>query len=89
MAPSCARQGPHRTNNPGRQRGARRGHHLCDHEQPAPEGSSHAHPALDLSTPIAGFNGGMIIDPDEHVLEERTIHDDIVATTMDSSTSTK
>jgi len=37
---------------------------------------------LDLSTPIAGFNGGMIIDPDEHVLEERTIHDDIVATTI-------
>jgi len=24
----------------------------------------------------------MIIDPDEHVLEERTIHDDIVATTI-------
>jgi Cof subfamily protein (haloacid dehalogenase superfamily) len=38
---------------------------------------------LELSTPIAGFNGGMIIDPKRNVLEELTIDDDIVATTID------
>lgn len=37
---------------------------------------------LELTTPIAGFNGGMIVDPDEHILEERTIDDDIVATAI-------
>ncbi len=37
---------------------------------------------LQLRTPVAGFNGGMIVDPEERVLEERTIDDDIVATTI-------
>jgi Cof subfamily protein (haloacid dehalogenase superfamily) len=35
---------------------------------------------LQLSTPISAFNGGMIIDPDQRVLEEHDIDDDIVAT---------
>src|ERR1039458_933773 len=38
---------------------------------------------LKLSTPIAGFNGGMIIDPVRNVLEELTIDDDDVTTTID------
>ncbi len=33
---------------------------------------------LELTTPIAAFNGGMIVDPQMKVLEERTIDDDIV-----------
>jgi Cof subfamily protein (haloacid dehalogenase superfamily) len=37
---------------------------------------------LQLSTPLAGFNGGMIIDPEENVLEEETIDDAIVSTTI-------
>jgi len=38
---------------------------------------------LKLTTPIAGFNGGMIIDAARHVLEEHTIDDDDVTTTID------
>jgi Cof subfamily protein (haloacid dehalogenase superfamily) len=38
---------------------------------------------LQLSTPIAGFNGGIIIDPEKNVLENQTIDDDIVTTTID------
>jgi Cof subfamily protein (haloacid dehalogenase superfamily) len=34
---------------------------------------------LQLTTPIAAFNGGMIVDPDQRVLVERTIDDEIVA----------
>jgi Cof subfamily protein (haloacid dehalogenase superfamily) len=34
---------------------------------------------LQLVTPIAAFNGGMIIDPDQHVLVEHTIDDGVVA----------
>ena len=37
---------------------------------------------LMLTTPIAGFNGGMIIDADERVLEELAIDDDITSTTI-------
>ena len=48
-----------------------------------PRGLSMYIKPLKLSTPIAGFNGGMIIDPEENVLEERTIDDDIVTTTID------
>jgi hypothetical protein len=33
---------------------------------------------LRLSTPIAAFNGGMIIDPEERILEEHDIDDEIV-----------
>ena len=43
---------------------------------------------LQLRTPVAGFNGGMIVDPEERVLEERTIDDDIVATTIRFPTTT-
>jgi hypothetical protein len=35
---------------------------------------------LGLSTPVAAFNGGMIIDPDQRVLDEHLIDDDIVST---------
>jgi len=35
---------------------------------------------LELSTPIGAFNGGMIIEPDQRILAERTIDDEIVAT---------
>jgi Cof subfamily protein (haloacid dehalogenase superfamily) len=35
---------------------------------------------LEIATPIAAFNGGMIIEPDGRVLEEHTIDDSIVAT---------
>ena len=34
---------------------------------------------LHLSTPVAAFNGGMIIDPDKRVLVQRLIDDEIVA----------
>lgn len=37
---------------------------------------------LQLSTPIAGFNGGMIIDPAKNLLKEETIDDDDVTTTI-------
>jgi Cof subfamily protein (haloacid dehalogenase superfamily) len=47
-----------------------------------PRGLSMYIKPLKLTTPIAGFNGGMIIDPDEHVLEELTIDDGIVSTTI-------
>jgi hypothetical protein len=32
---------------------------------------------LELTTPLAAFNGGMIVDPQMNVLEERTIDDDV------------
>ena len=38
---------------------------------------------LALSTPISAFNGGMIIQPDQRVLEERTIETDVVATMIE------
>lgn len=33
---------------------------------------------LHVTTPVSAFNGGMIVDPQHHVLLERTIDDDIV-----------
>jgi Cof subfamily protein (haloacid dehalogenase superfamily) len=39
---------------------------------------------LQLTTPMAGFNGGMIVDPDHRVLEEWTINDDLIAKTIRS-----
>jgi hypothetical protein len=48
-----------------------------------PRGLSMYIEPLKLSTPIAGFNGGMIIDADRNVLEELTLDDDIVTTTID------
>jgi len=47
-----------------------------------PRGLSMYIEPLKLTTPIAGFNGGMIVDPSERVLEERTIDDDIVSATI-------
>jgi Cof subfamily protein (haloacid dehalogenase superfamily) len=38
---------------------------------------------LALTTPISAFNGGMIIQPDQRVLEERTIDDEVVATIIE------
>ncbi len=37
---------------------------------------------LQLTTPISGFNGGMIVNPDRSILKEWTIDDDLVATTI-------
>jgi Cof subfamily protein (haloacid dehalogenase superfamily) len=39
---------------------------------------------LQLTTPIAGFNGGMIVVADSQVLEEWTIDDDLIANTIRS-----
>jgi hypothetical protein len=47
-----------------------------------PRGLSMYIKPLKLTTPIAGFNGGMIVDPNERVLEERIIDDDITSTTI-------
>jgi Cof subfamily protein (haloacid dehalogenase superfamily) len=47
-----------------------------------PRGLSMFIEPLKLSTPIAGFNGGMIIDSEKNVLEEETIDDHDVATTI-------
>jgi Cof subfamily protein (haloacid dehalogenase superfamily) len=38
---------------------------------------------LDLSTPIAAFNGGMLVDTQMHVLEQRTIPEHLVAPVAD------
>jgi len=39
---------------------------------------------LQLMTPMAGFNGGMIVGPDTQVLEEWTIDDELIAKTIRS-----
>jgi Cof subfamily protein (haloacid dehalogenase superfamily) len=33
---------------------------------------------LDLRAPLAGFNGGLVVEPEMEVIEERTIPDDLV-----------
>ena len=38
---------------------------------------------LDLTTPLAAFNGGLIVDRDLHTLQELTISDDIVGPIID------
>jgi hypothetical protein len=38
---------------------------------------------LELTTPIAAFNGGLIVDKDLHTLQELTISDDIVGPIID------
>jgi hypothetical protein len=43
-----------------------------------PRGLSMFIEPLALTTPISGFNGGMIVDPHNEVLQERTIDDDVV-----------
>jgi hypothetical protein len=45
-----------------------------------PRGLSMYIDSLHLSTPISAFNGGMITDPEQRVLVEHTIDDEIVAT---------
>jgi Cof subfamily protein (haloacid dehalogenase superfamily) len=39
---------------------------------------------LKLTTPLAGFNGGMIVDPEHRVLEAWTIDDELIAKTIRS-----
>jgi Cof subfamily protein (haloacid dehalogenase superfamily) len=48
-----------------------------------PRGLSMYLEPLALTTPISAFNGGMIVDPQQHVLEERTIDDDVVPVIID------
>jgi Cof subfamily protein (haloacid dehalogenase superfamily) len=38
---------------------------------------------LDLHTPIAAFNGGLLVDRDMHVIEQRTIPEDLVGQVID------
>jgi Cof subfamily protein (haloacid dehalogenase superfamily) len=38
---------------------------------------------LSLRTPLAAFNGGLVVDPQMEVLEERTIPDHLVSPTID------
>lgn len=38
---------------------------------------------LRLTTPIAAFNGGLVVDGDLNVIEERTIRDDLIAPIID------
>ncbi|MGD0852765.1 MAG: Cof-type HAD-IIB family hydrolase [Acidimicrobiales bacterium] len=47
-----------------------------------PRGLSMYIEPLKLETPISGFNGGMIVNPDNGILKEWTIDDDLVATTI-------
>jgi Cof subfamily protein (haloacid dehalogenase superfamily) len=37
---------------------------------------------LSLAAPLAGFNGGLVVEPDLDVLEERTVPDDAVGATI-------
>jgi Cof subfamily protein (haloacid dehalogenase superfamily) len=48
-----------------------------------PRGMSMLIEPLALSTPIAAFNGGVIVRPDMSVIEQRTIPQDIVATVIE------
>jgi hypothetical protein len=38
---------------------------------------------LALATPLAAFNGGLVVEPEMGVLEERTIADDLIASTIE------
>ena len=38
---------------------------------------------LAISSPLAGFNGGLVVEPDLQVVAERTIPDDLVAPTIE------
>jgi Cof subfamily protein (haloacid dehalogenase superfamily) len=48
-----------------------------------PRGMSMLVEPLSLRTPLAAFNGGLVVDPQMEVLEERTIPDDLVSPTID------
>src|ERR1700740_754854 len=48
-----------------------------------PRGMSMLIEPLQLSTPIAGFNGGVYVSPDMSVIEQQTIPDDVTPTVID------
>ena len=48
-----------------------------------PRGMSMLVEPLSLRTPLAAFNGGLVVDPQMEVLEERTIPDHLVSPTID------
>ena len=48
-----------------------------------PRGMSMLVEPLSLRTPLAAFNGGLVVEPEMNVLEERTIPDDLVSPTID------
>jgi hypothetical protein len=48
-----------------------------------PRGMSMLVEPLSLRTPLAAFNGGLVVEPEMEVLEERTIPDDLVSPTID------
>ncbi len=48
-----------------------------------PRGMSMLVEPLALSTPIAAFNGGLVVEPDLDVVEERVVRHDLVATTIE------
>ena len=48
-----------------------------------PRGMSMLVEPLAISTPIAAFNGGLVVDPTLHVLEERVVRGDLVAPTIE------
>jgi len=48
-----------------------------------PRGMSMLVEPLNLHTPLAAFNGGLVVDPEMEVVEQRVIPDDLVAPTID------
>ena len=48
-----------------------------------PRGMSMLVEPLALSTPIAAFNGGLVVEPDLDVVEERVVRRDLVAPTIE------
>src|SRR5262245_30169403 len=48
-----------------------------------PKGMAMLIEPLSLDTPIAGFNGGMIVRPDLSIIEERTLAPDVAVRTID------
>jgi Cof subfamily protein (haloacid dehalogenase superfamily) len=47
-----------------------------------PRGMSMLVEPLELSMPLSAFNGGLVVDPEMFVIEQRTIPDDLVAPTI-------
>jgi Cof subfamily protein (haloacid dehalogenase superfamily) len=47
-----------------------------------PRGMSMLIEPLQLSTPLAAFNGGLVVDPEMHVLEQKVVPADLVAPTI-------
>jgi Cof subfamily protein (haloacid dehalogenase superfamily) len=52
-----------------------------------PKGMSMLVEPLKITTPIAGFNGGIMVNPDMSVIEQRTIPDDLVVPVTELNTS--